>query len=290
MSAIWNSLVKEQSKTVDKYLMEIIQELQNNLTSNQWRVRESCCGALQDLVRGRTLAGPSLQVVPDIWTDLFRVMDDIKESVRLAAGKAVNALSRTCIRMCDSDQVGPKTSEETIQTILPPILDKGLGSSVSEVRAVALNLVVKITKSAGSRLKSHIPQLVPALLEATSELESKEVSYLSNRLANDESIQEKLDLARISAAKSSPMMECVNHVLQFVDGDILILLIPKLIDLIKSSIGLSTKGITNINVAQIFKTYPLNFIFQKSVLKNQAISIFSVYNLPQFFCEQSFIF
>ena len=53
---------------------------------------------IQDLVRGRTFAGPSLTVLPDIWSDLFRVMDDIKESVRLAAGKAVNGLSRTCIR------------------------------------------------------------------------------------------------------------------------------------------------------------------------------------------------
>ena len=114
MTAIWNSLVQEHTKTVDKYLMEIIQELQTNLTSNQWRVRESCCGAIQDLVRGRTLTGNPMQVLPAIWTDLFRVMDDIKETVRLAAGKAVNALSRTCIRMCDADQVGMKTSEETI--------------------------------------------------------------------------------------------------------------------------------------------------------------------------------
>ena len=139
-------------------------------------------------------------------------MDDVKESVRLSATKAINALSRMCIRMCDADQVGTKTSEDTIQAILPPILDKGLASNVKEVKAVALDLVVKITKSAGSRLKFHVPQLVPALLESTSELESKEVSYLSTRLANDANIQEKLDLARISAAKSSPMMECVNHV------------------------------------------------------------------------------
>ena len=57
------------------------------------------------------------------------VMDDIKESVRVAAGKAVNALSRTCIRMCDSAQSGVKASEETVQIILPPILDKGKGYS-----------------------------------------------------------------------------------------------------------------------------------------------------------------
>lgn len=242
MGAIWNSLVSEPSKTIDKYLMEIVQELQNNLTSNQWRVRESCCGALQDLVRGRSLTGPALQVLPNIWTDLFRVMDDIKESVRLAAGKAVNALSRTCIRMCDSAQSGAKTSQETIQVILPPILDKGLSSNVSEVRAIALTTIVKITKSAGPMLKRDLPRLIPALLEATSEMESKEVNYISTRLANDANVQEKLDLARIAAAKSSSMMECVNYVLQFVDGDTLPTLIPKLIDLIKSTVGLGTKG------------------------------------------------
>ena len=205
MSAIWNSLVAEPTKTVDKYLMEIVQELQSNLTSNQWRVRESCCGAIQDLVRGRTLTGPAMEVLPSIWTDLFRVMDDIKESVRVAAGKTVNALSRTCIRMCDAAQSGAKTSQATIQLILPPILDKGLSSGVPEVRAVALNTVVKITKSAGPMLKSHLAQLIPALLEATSEMESKEVSYISTRLANEASVQEKLDSARIAAAKSSPM-------------------------------------------------------------------------------------
>ena len=111
-----------------------------------------------------------------------------------------------------------------------------------EVRAIALNTVVKITRSAGPLLKSHLPQLIPALLEATSEMESKEVSYISTRLANEASVQEKLDSARIAAAKSSPMMECVNYVLQFVDGNILVNLVPKLIDLIKSSIGLGTKG------------------------------------------------
>ena len=36
--------------------------------------------------------------------------------------------------------------------------------------------------------------------------------------------------------------DCVNYVLQFVDGEILPELVPKLIDLIKSSIGLGTKG------------------------------------------------
>jgi proteasome component ECM29 len=67
------------------------------LTSNQWRVRESCCLALQDLLRGRTLES-ALDSVPELWHKLFRVMDDIKESVRIAASKTAGTLSRCCIR------------------------------------------------------------------------------------------------------------------------------------------------------------------------------------------------
>ena len=145
------------------------------MTSNQWRVRESCCEALQDLLRGRTLESAT-DVLPNLWSDLFRVMDDIKESVRVAATKTVAALSRVCIRMCDVAQSGSKAGEKAIQVILPVLLEKGLLSNVSEVKAAALNVLVKITKSAGILLKPHLPLLIPALLEATSELEGSEVS------------------------------------------------------------------------------------------------------------------
>ena len=35
-------------------------------------------------------------------------MDDIKESVRLAAGKAAGSLSRASVKMCDADTAGQK--------------------------------------------------------------------------------------------------------------------------------------------------------------------------------------
>ena len=241
MQSIWNSLVSEPTKTVDKYLREILKELLHNLTSNQWRVRESCCFALQDVLRGRTLED-ALDVLPQIWSDLFRVMDDIKESVRIAAAKTVSALSRTTIKMCDVAQAGQKSGEATITAVMPTLLEKGLLSTVGDVRSAALAVIMKVTKSAGSLLKPHLSILIPALLEATSELEGTEIGYLSSRLANDPSVQEKLDLARISAAKSSPMMECVNFVIQYVDASSLMGLVPRLVDLIKTSIGLGTKG------------------------------------------------
>ena len=95
--------------------------------------------------------------------------------------------------------------------------------SILQITAV----IMKITKSAGSLLKPHLCILIPALLEATSELEGTEIGYLSSRLANDPAIQEKLDQARISAAKSSPMMECVNFVIQYVDASSLMGLVPR---------------------------------------------------------------
>ena len=141
MQSIWNALVTDSTKTVDKYLKEILQELLNNLTSNQWRVRESCCLALQDVLRGRTLED-ALDILPGVWTDLFRVMDDIKESVRIAAGKTVAALSRTSIKMCDVMQTGQKSGESTIKVIMPTLLDKGLLSNVGNVRRAALGMYV----------------------------------------------------------------------------------------------------------------------------------------------------
>jgi proteasome component ECM29 len=98
MAAIWASLVPETNKTVDRYLPAILAEIQRELTSPQWRVRESCCSALVDILRGRTLED-ALETLSAIWGDLFRVMDDIKESVRVAAGKAAQSLSRVSIKV-----------------------------------------------------------------------------------------------------------------------------------------------------------------------------------------------
>ena len=117
---------------------------------------------------------------------------------------------------------------------------------------------MKITKSAGAILKPHLSILIPALLEATSELEGTEIGYLSSRLANDPGVQEKLDLARISAAKSSPMMECVNYVIQYIDASSLMGLIPRLVELIKQSVGLGTKGATAHVITALTHQCPLD--------------------------------
>ncbi|XP_072010829.1 proteasome adapter and scaffold protein ECM29 isoform X2 [Engystomops pustulosus] len=236
MTSIWNALVTDKT-AVDKYLTEILQDLINNLTSNLWRIRESSCLALNDLLRGRQL-DDVVDKLPEIWETLFRVQDDIKESVRKAAELALKTLSKVCIRMCEPCKGA--TGQKTIAVLLPCLLDKGIMSTVTEVRALSINTLVKISKSAGELLRPHTPKLIPALLESLSVLEPQVLNYLSLRATDQE--KAAMDSARLNAAKSSPMMETINMCIQHLDVSVLAELVPKLCELIKSGLGLGTKG------------------------------------------------
>ncbi|XP_036288897.1 proteasome adapter and scaffold protein ECM29 isoform X9 [Pipistrellus kuhlii] len=236
MTSIWNALVTDKT-TVDKYLKEILEDLIKNLTSSMWRVRESSCLALNDLLRGRPL-DDIIDKLPEIWETLFRVQDDIKESVRKAAELALKTLSKVCVKMCDPAKGA--AGQRTIAALLPCLLDKGMMSPVTEVRALSINTLVKISKSAGAMLKPHAPKLIPALLESLSVLEPQVLNYLSLRATEQE--KAAMDSARLSAAKSSPMMETINMCLQYLDVSVLGELVPRLCELIRSGVGLGTKG------------------------------------------------
>ncbi|KAJ7335387.1 hypothetical protein JRQ81_013328 [Phrynocephalus forsythii] len=236
MTSIWNALVTDKS-AVDKYMKEILDDLINNLTSNMWRIRESSCLALNDLLRGRPL-DDIIHKLPEIWETLFRVQDDIKESVRKAAELALKTLSKVCVKMCDPSKGA--AGQRTIAILLPCLLDKGMMNTVTEVRTLSINTLVKISKSAGAMLKPHAPKLIPALLESLSVLEPQVLNYLSLRATDEE--KAAMDTARLSAAKSSPMMETINMCLQYLDVSVLGELIPRLCELTRSGIGIGTKG------------------------------------------------
>jgi proteasome component ECM29 len=56
MNSLWDSIVKKDNKTlIDDYLVEIVTEIEKNMLSSLWRVRESCCVALCDLLKGTLL-------------------------------------------------------------------------------------------------------------------------------------------------------------------------------------------------------------------------------------------
>ncbi|KAM9818443.1 proteasome adapter and scaffold protein ECM29 isoform 2-T2 [Syngnathus typhle] len=235
MTSIWDALVTDKT-LVDKYLKEILHDVISNLTSNTWRVRESSCLAMNDLVRGRQ-ADDLIDHLAEMWETLFRVLDDIKESVRKAADLTLKTLGKVCTRMCESTG---STAQRTVAAILPTLLEKGIVSNVSEVRSLSIQTLVKISKTAGAKLKPHASRLIPALLEALSTMEPQVLNYLSLRATEQE--KSAMDAARLSAAKSSPMMETINMCLQHLDVTVLGELVPKLCELLKSGVGLGTKG------------------------------------------------
>ncbi|XP_034043433.1 proteasome adapter and scaffold protein ECM29 [Thalassophryne amazonica] len=235
MTSIWDALVTDKT-LVDKYLKEILQDVISNLTSNIWRIRESSCLALNDLIHGRQ-ADDLIEHLAEMWETLFRALDDIKESVRKAADLALKTLSKVCTRMCESSGVA---AQRTVAVLLPTLLEKGIVSNVAEVRALSIQTLVKVSKTAGARLKPHASRLIPALLEALSTLEPQVLNYLSLRATEQE--KSTMDAARLSAAKSSPMMETINMCLQHLDVSVLGELVPRLCELLKSGVGLGTKG------------------------------------------------
>ncbi|XP_059151870.1 proteasome adapter and scaffold protein ECM29-like [Physella acuta] len=238
MSGIWNALVQDNKKTIDTYLKQILDDLLKNLTSNQWRIRESSCLAVSDLLRGRVLDSV-LEDIPKLWETCLRVRDDIKESVRLAANSACQTLSKVSIKLCDVSN--GKSGEKATKLILPCLLQCSLHSTVSEVRTIGLSTILLISRNAGALLKPNIPVLVPALLEAVSGLEPDVINYLSLHMGTQAG-QDKLDSARIAASKMSPMMETVNRCVQYVDSEVLAELVPRLVELIRGGIGVSTKA------------------------------------------------
>ncbi|TMS22810.1 Proteasome adapter and scaffold protein ECM29 [Larimichthys crocea] len=226
MTSIWDALVTDKT-LVDKYLKDILQDCHFQLDH---------CLALNDLIRGRQ-ADDLIDHLAEMWETLFRVLDDIKETVRKAADLTLKTLSKVCTRMCESTGSG---AQRTVAVMLPTLLEKGIVSNVAEVRALSIQTLVKISKTAGARLKPHAARLIPALLEALSSLESQILNYLSLRATEQE--KSAMDAARLSSAKSSPMMETINMCLQHLDVSVLGELVPKLCELLKSGVGLGTKG------------------------------------------------
>ncbi|KAH9632202.1 hypothetical protein HF086_015234 [Spodoptera exigua] len=125
--------------------------------------------------RGAQSLHQSLHQLPTIWSQLFRVMDDVHEGTRQAATSTANVLSKLCIRAADAN-AGKDGKEVVLQT------------------------VSKLVTAAGETLKPFLARLIPALAGAAGELESARLSYLATALA-DTSSRDLLDDMRASAAR-----------------------------------------------------------------------------------------
>ncbi|XP_033222326.1 proteasome adapter and scaffold protein ECM29 [Belonocnema kinseyi] len=238
MASIWRAIVPSTNKAIEEYHKEILEDLSINLTDSQWRVRKSCCHALAELLRSSAPINLT-DKAPELWKQLFRVMDDIHEATRLAAANTAKIFSHYCIRRCDASH--GKAGEEVLQAVLPVLIDVGIIHNVSSVRTISLQTVSQLVTAAGSLLKPSLVNLIPALLNATGELDSPGLTYFRNAYCTSQETQEAFDSKRASEAKSHYSTETITKCIPYIDAAILKELMPKVIDIMRSSIGLGIK-------------------------------------------------
>ncbi|XP_053680548.1 proteasome-associated protein ECM29 homolog [Anopheles nili] len=267
MINIWDSVVTDSKATVEQNYWAILEDVTKNLTSNEWRTRIACCLAVRDLIKraaglklrsdpvDKRISGEAstssmdvdqLQTVPEpelryLWTQLFRVMDDIHEGTRLAAEGTANALSKVCVVASSSDS--SKSATNVASSIIPLFLETGVTHTVPEIRRLSIRTLSELIDSAGVLILPHLASLVPCLLQATGELDSTKLSYLSTMVSGQSGggTQEAIDALRAEAAKQHYTMETITKCIRHIDYATLERMSPSVLDLIKSSVNLGTK-------------------------------------------------
>ncbi|XP_075231899.1 proteasome adapter and scaffold protein ECM29 [Lycorma delicatula] len=240
MASIWHALVPETNKTVDQYHREIFEDLITNLTSGQWRIRISCCSALSDFLvtGGKGVFDDCIDLIPNLWNQLFRVMDDVHEQTRQAAINTARSLSKLCVRCCESEE--KKSAEAMMKAILPLFLGYGIGHQVRSVRAISIKTVSQLVKSAGVQLRPHLAKLVPTLLEATGELHES----LFTQHGNDPQLEGVMDNVGSLVIKSHHSVETITKCVHYINGEVLGEMLPRLVELLKSSSSLAPRVAT----------------------------------------------
>lgn len=242
MNDIWNALVKDSATTIDKHFDAIMEDLLHSILGKEWRVRQASCAAVADLVSARPLEKYE-QYLESIWTQCFKVLDDIKESVRAAAASLARTLTGVLTRALEADHSSTKNASTMLKHVLPFLLSpSGMESSAKEVQAFAVHTLLEvIKKSNASTLRPFIPELVERLIGLLSSLEPEAVNYIHLNASKYNLTEQKIDDMRLSSIRSSPLMEAIERCLDLLDDDTMRLLQPRLETAMKGAVGLPSK-------------------------------------------------
>ncbi|KAF2156972.1 ARM repeat-containing protein [Myriangium duriaei CBS 260.36] len=242
MNGIWNALVKDTGKTVDAHFDAIVEDLLSHIFGREWRTRQACCTALADLVQGRALERYEAYL-HRIWDACFKVLDDIKESVRAAAASLARTLTGILTRTLEADSSATKNATAMLGHVLPFLLSpSGLESSAEEVRLFAVSSLIDIVnKASAAALRPSIPELVERLLGLMGSLEHQAVEYVRLNAKRYAVSEQKIDDMRLAGVRSSPIMAAIERSLDLLDDDTMKALQPRLEAAMKSSIALPSK-------------------------------------------------
>ncbi|CAH6719118.1 proteasome component Ecm29p [[Candida] jaroonii] len=249
MNEIWNVLIEDSSKTIQENFSNILQELLKGMGNKEWRVRQASTTAMNDL-----LNVVEFKVYQDkleeIWNMSFRVMDDIKESVRKEGSKLTKLLANILTK---------SSKDEGLKRLIPFLLgNKGLLSDADDIRNFALDTLLKLIKSDNKSITKFIPLLLENFILLMSNLEPEIVNYLVLNADKYNVTGNEIDAKRLQSLGNSPMMEAIDKLIDLLDFDTIEPGIESIINSIKKSIGLPSKVCgSKVLVSLVTKKYEL---------------------------------
>ncbi|KAL2828660.1 proteasome stabiliser-domain-containing protein [Aspergillus cavernicola] len=269
MNTIWLALVKDPNAVISEHFNEIINDLlKSMMTGREWRVRQASCAAISDLIQGRQ---PEVyaKYVDEIFTKAFKLVDDIKESVRVSALKLCQTITGSVIRTLEASDPDTKRVRTMLESTIPFLLsDKGMESSVEEVQGFALGALIQmIKKGPGSSLRPFVPSIIEQFLNCLSSLEPQAVNYVHLNADKYGLTGQEIDKMRLSSIRTSPMMEVIERFLiDILDDASMKEFAAKLEGVLRSAVGLPSKvGCSRVLVllsmrTMLFQPYADRFI------------------------------
>ena len=247
MSVIWKGIVKERGQQVtEKYFSAIVRDVVASLGDRLWRTRESACHAGADLISGRPLEQVE-GIMEPLLQGLYRCMDDIKETVRIAALSALRRLRVITRRMMDPHVASLPKATAAIRLIFPLIVKYGLKSGAEDVRKFALNQILELSRSGAEALQEQAIDLILVLIDAVAASQSSSLDYAQFHVSNPDA----LEMMRLADIEGKPEMEGVYQCLRMVASTDLKHLASKLSEIIRTSVGLPARVATAKTVQRI---------------------------------------
>ena len=256
MRSLWESLITAEFLPLmaGSLQAEILSYCQRHLTSTLWREREAACLALESFLpqKSFSLLRP---VLSGLWLSGMSVLDDVRDTTRVAAIGFLKVLSELVLRACNPEE-SPSTVDDCVEIILPILLDKGLVASTPECRGCSLGIIVRIVKVARASLKDWLVRLIAVLVESMSALEPKTMQYMSFHTTRLNISDEELDGLRLQLMAASPMQEALDGCLQSLRTSLVQEVIVHLCAQLNRGVGLATRVAACKSLSFIAETFP----------------------------------
>ncbi|KAF5865639.1 proteasome component M29 [Aspergillus alliaceus] len=244
MNTIWQALVKDPTGIINTHFDEIMDDLlKSMMAGREWRVRQASCAAISDLIQGRQPEKYS-KYMEEIFTKTFKLVDDIKETVRAAALKLCQTIINAAIRTLETSDGETERAGMMLASTIPFLLsDKGMESGVQEVQGFAIGALIQmIKKSPGAPLRPFVPRVVEQFLNSLSSLEPQAVNYVHLNADKYGLTGQEIDKMRLSSIRTSPMMEVIErYLINILDETSMKEMAVKLTGVLRSAVGLPTK-------------------------------------------------